>query len=154
MNGRGYNFVPSPDKKEKKLKKILCFLVLAFICSNSFATEFLMGNPVSLTQTVTSLSSTYIVGSANSTTAWTFVRGSDQGAVRFFISEPSATYDLAYTFNPLTYTVGSDYSLWKKNSLPMERFLFVPGGFYVNVTFTTVYRGSTFSTTIYYEGQK
>jgi hypothetical protein len=136
------------------VKKLLFLISLFLITGDIFANEIIFGSPTNLTLTATTLSSTYIVGSANSTTAWTFVRGSNLGALRWCMGELSGTYNLNYTYNPLTYTVSTDLGLWPKNTLPMERYLYLPNGFYVNVTFTTVYSGTAFSTTVYYEGQK
>ena len=136
------------------MKKFSMLIILLLISGSVEAREFLMGYPTSVTLTATTLYGTAITGSANSATAWTLLRGSNAGSVKWYISEPSNTYDLKYTYNPLTYTVVNDYGLIKKSADQTYRFVYLPDGVYVNVTFTTVYAGDTFSTTVYYEGQR
>jgi hypothetical protein len=132
---------------------LIIALILMLFSTSAYANEIVLGAPVPLTVTVTNLTATAITDSGNSATAWTFVRGSNLGALRWTVSEPSGTYDIKGIYTSTTYA-STDYWIWKKSETPKEAYLYLPNGIYVSVTFSTVYSGDSFSTQIFYEGQK
>jgi hypothetical protein len=86
------------------------------------------------TQSVTTISNTY-----TSNTEWVKLINSDVcTGQKFYISEPSGTYDFYITYNPLTYTVVDNYVLWNGKSTSICRTGYTPNGVWVKVTFPAV----------------
>lgn len=134
----------------------LLFLLLPVSAQATETSLSMVGEPTNVTITATTLDGYYVAASSNSTTGFTLVRGSVDSTShfkRFILSEPSNTYDLRFTYNPLTYTVTTDYGLISKSDLPLVRRLYLPTGLYVGLTFTTYYSGGA-KVKVYFESEK
>lgn len=144
-----------------KFKLILFFLIFLLFAGITSAKEVTFGVPETVTQTVTTADVVTLISSANSATAWTKILGSDStSAIRFHITNPAQTYDLKFTYNNsydgTTYTTGvADYWLMQSDDEPIERYLRIPNGVYVNTTFSVIHTGTTApSINVNFESQK
>jgi hypothetical protein len=141
--------------------KRLLVLVPIFIGTfslNVYAREFPVGIPSSVTQTTTPISIAYVESSQNSRTAWTKLAGSSETHLRFFIYEPTGTYDLLVSYNSnynnVTYATAANDCFRVKAGTVSERYLYLPNGVYVNLTFNTKHSGTTLAPNVMYESQK